>query len=366
MKTRFFCHAFFCGLLFALCGSVARAQYFPNNATINYPINAAVIGYANASDYNHGVNGLSPTVALVNGGSVATSLQVYNHSVVNMSGGSVLSSLQAYDASIINMSGGIVTSNLYANNVSVVNLSGGSIGGALYAYNSASFNLFGVGLSSKLTDRAANLGLYSQYTLSGKLADGTVITGKLVYLRNQDSANFTLVNVSGAVNGQIALEGVPDQTQIVTPVGAITFEFRTPGTSPYNSVMPVPALFTRTGLLTPDASQRGLGDYSVTGVLPGTYDIGIKSRGGLRVVIKNITVGAGAVTLPQVLLRSADANNDNSVDATDFGLFVGAYNTFASVPGSGYDPAADFNYDGSVDATDFGLLVGEYNSMGDL
>lgn len=349
-----------------LCGVMARAQYFPNNATINYPVNAAIIGYANASDYNHGVNGLSPTVALVNGGKIATALQVYNHSVVNMSGGSVLSSLQAYDASLINMSGGIVTSNLYANNNSVINLSGGSVGGALYAYNSASFNLFGVGLTSKLTDRAANFGIYSQYTLSGKLANGTDVTGKFVYLRNQDSANFTVINVQGVVNGQIALEGVPDQTQIVIPVGDITFEFRTPGTSPYDPAQPVPALFIRTATMIPDTFQHRLGDYSVTGVLPGTYDIGIKSHGGLRVVVKNITVGAGAVTLPQVFLRSADANNDNSVDATDFGVFVGAYNTSISVPGSGYDAAADFNYDGFVDPADFGLLVGDYSSVGDL
>ena len=61
---------------------------------------------------------------------------------------------------------------------------------------------------------------------------------------------------------------------------------------------------------------------------------------------------------------AGDANNDNSVDATDFGLLVGAFNGDSSVPGSGYDPLADFNCDGVVDTTDFGLLVGEYNNTG--
>ena len=64
-------------------------------------------------------------------------------------------------------------------------------------------------------------------------------------------------------------------------------------------------------------------------------------------------------------LPAGDANSDNSVDATDFGLFVSAYNSSASVPGSGYDPACDFNLDGFVDPTDFGLLVGAYGQQGD-
>ena len=64
------------------------------------------------------------------------------------------------------------------------------------------------------------------------------------------------------------------------------------------------------------------------------------------------------------ILLTGDANNDNSIDATDFGIFVSAYNSSAAVPGPGYDSAADFNSDGNVDAADFGLLVGNYNKMG--
>ena len=63
-------------------------------------------------------------------------------------------------------------------------------------------------------------------------------------------------------------------------------------------------------------------------------------------------------------LSAGDANSDNSVDATDFGILVGAYNGVAALSGSGYAANADFKLDGSVDATDFGLLVGNYGSVG--
>ena len=62
-----------------------------------------------------------------------------------------------------------------------------------------------------------------------------------------------------------------------------------------------------------------------------------------------------------MLFRS---NSDNSVDSSDFGILIGAFNTAAALPGSGYDPTADFNSDGVVDSTDFGLLIGNYGSVG--
>ena len=347
------------------CGSRADAQYFALNAIINYPINSVVVGYASASDYNHGVNGASPTVVLVNGGQVASSLRSYNHSIVNISGGSILSGLEAYDNSAVTVSGGSVAGSIYASDSSRVAISSGAIGGSLFAYNSGSITLFGLGLSSQLLDRYANFGLYSQYALYGKLADGADISGAYLYLRNGDSASFTLVNVTGAVAGQITLEGVLDVTRLATPVGGLTVEFRAPGTSPHNAASPQPALFTRTALSSATADHTQ-GAYTVTGVLPGTYDIAIKSRNSLRKVIPGVAVGNDTVTLPPILLRAGDANNDNFVNTTDFGLLVGVYGSDATLPSSGYDPACDFNYDGSVDTTDFGLLVGNYDSAGDL
>ena len=64
--------------------------------------------------------------------------------------------------------------------------------------------------------------------------------------------------------------------------------------------------------------------------------------------------------------EGGDANNDNSVDTSDFGLLVGAYRGSATIPGSGYDLRADFNGDGVVNATDLSILAGSYNETGEL
>ena len=75
----------------------------------------------------------------------------------------------------------------------------------------------------------------------------------------------------------------------------------------------------------------------------------------------------GNVSGLRVSLRPGDANNDNSVDSTDFGLLIGAFGSDASIPGSGYDPTCDFQTATALfDSTDFGLLIGEFNNIGDL
>lgn len=58
-------------------------------------------------------------------------------------------------------------------------------------------------------------------------------------------------------------------------------------------------------------------------------------------------------------LEGGDANNDNSADPTDFGIFVSAYGKTYDINDPNADPsviAADFNCDGSVDSTDFAIL----------
>ena len=74
----------------------------------------------------------------------------------------------------------------------------------------------------------------------------------------------------------------------------------------------------------------------------------------------------GDVSGVTALLPAGDATNDNSVDSSDFGVLIGAFNTDSAVSGSGYDPTADFNSDGVIDSSDFALLIGNFNTVGDL
>ena len=116
--------------------------------------------------------------------------------------------------------------------------------------------------------------------------------------------------------------------------------------------------FTRTVTLASNSS------FTLPNVPAGTYYLAVKGRIWLQKVVPLDAPDNGTPTI-SVSLLTGDANNDNSVDSTDFGILIGAYGGDASISGSGYDIRADFNCDGSVDSTDFGLLIGNFNSMGD-
>ena len=147
------------------------------------------------------------------------------------------------------------------------------------------------------------------------------------------------------VSGTAVFEGIAP----TAPVQNVTFEFR---------VFGVKAFPSQTVAVAPS------GGFSLTNVPRGNYSLHIK---GAKYLAKNVIVDAtnGDVSGVVATLLAGDANNDNSVDSTDFGILIGAFNTSASLPGSGYDATADFNGDGYVDSTDFGLLIGNFNEMGD-
>ena len=161
------------------------------------------------------------------------------------------------------------------------------------------------------------------------------------------------------LTGTLSLEGVNDLSQTAIPLDSVTAQFRVPGS--------LVALASQTAPLTVLSGGGNPAQAQFTlSFPPGTYDIAIKTPKNLQVVASNVALSSSSAPLPPVALTAGDANNDNSVDASDFGLFVSAYNSSAGVSGSGYDPTCDFNYDGAIDASDFGLFVGAYGSQGAL
>ena len=150
------------------------------------------------------------------------------------------------------------------------------------------------------------------------------------------------------VSGYITLRSVPDPTITATPPGPVTVEFRTVGSGP---------VYTRTVTLPSNNA------FSFTDIPAGNYIMAAKAAKWLRVTIP-VDVTNGNVTNVALLLPAGDSNNDNSVDSTDFGILITAYNTDISIAGDGYDPKADLNCDGLVDSTDFSLLIGNFNLQG--
>ena len=167
-----------------------------------------------------------------------------------------------------------------------------------------------------------------------------------------------LSSVGATVTGSIALEGVSNLAAVSTfaPLGGFEVQFRPVGSTTATYDFKNVALTTTAG--------NANGTFSVSGVAAGTYDVWIKGSKNLAVLSSGVVVSATSGTVPAVLLPAGDSNNDNSVDSTDFGNLIGAFNTTGAVAGSGYDPTVDFNFDGSIDSTDFGLLIGEFNNVG--
>lgn len=247
----------------------AQAQFtytfYPNDTTINNNIGTdfAIIGYAGGSynnDFSRNFTGpSSPTVQVGAGANIASEMDMFHQSVVNVTDGNVAAAVPQdqsvlnitggeigfalnVDQAVINMQGGIVDDlegqgkqinvsggtmgDLVANgstdylgnslgscivnvtggnitgetdafNEGILNLYGGDFGGVLRAAEGGTINIYGNGLVTSLLN--PNYGNeYSLYSLSGTLADGTVMNDKDLLVRNDGitygHSSFNLIN----------------------------------------------------------------------------------------------------------------------------------------------------------------------------
>ena len=157
----------------------------------------------------------------------------------------------------------------------------------------------------------------------------------------------------------LAQSGGYNVSGFVTLEGCITPAISAQNVTFYFASTDNPYSFTRTAYL---ASN---GSFTIPNVPADTYQLHIKGTKWLASV-QPVNTTTGNATGVTATLLAGDANNDNSIDPTDFNIFVSAYNSDSSIPGSGYDTQADFNCDGLVDPTDFSLFVSNYTLAGDL
>lgn len=220
--------------------TAAQAQnaFFASDTTLDSsnPVHGdAYVGYANFDDYLNSVNGTSPTVTMITGGSVDFNMQTFNgstlnildgtigavfgslegfdHSTVNMSGGTlnldaefqsssvfnfsggqILDDVTTVDNTSLHMSGGSIGNALLLNGSSVNTMSGGTVFGDMWVQDASTLTMFGPDLLANLTDPNFQGGFYSQYTMVGHLADGTDLTGRTVNVQNGSGAQFFVSN----------------------------------------------------------------------------------------------------------------------------------------------------------------------------
>jgi len=115
-------------------------------------------------------------------------------------------------------------------------------------------------------------------------------------------------------------------------------------------------------LWTTNATTNNTGVFTITGLTPGTYDIGIKNWTCLSVLVTNVTLSAGVTTVVDFGYTSeGDSNGNDAVTGMDFSLLSGVFNT---APAG--NPNCDFDRNNAVTGMDFSLLAGSFNEVGPL
>ena len=165
--------------------------------------------------------------------------------------------------------------------------------------------------------------------------------------------------MEGTVGGSVSVQDTADMTGRVNLQGRSTAP-----NSRWVETLSVKLIDHATGVmknsytLTTDQS----GQFSLTGLEPGTYDIVVKNSHALANRKDNVTLAIGSNTVDMGTLKEGDANNDNKVSLLDFSVLA---STFSKCQGtSGYDSRADFNQDNCITLLDFSLLATNFSQAG--
>jgi len=113
-----------------------------------------------------------------------------------------------------------------------------------------------------------------------------------------------------------------------------------------------------------NVTTNDTGVFNLTGLISGTYDIGIKNWTTLSRLVTNVTLSAGMTTVVDFgPTREGDVNNDDYVDFSDYGILSDAWLSYPGHPN--WDARADFNRDDYIDFSDYGPLSANWLQWGD-
>ena len=179
------------------------------------------------------------------------------------------------------------------------------------------------------------------------------------------SKNLILINFqeSGAGPGTPTITPQPTG---VTASGSLILQGRP--TSPHAAwITGVEFSLAQTGpsqpAITINTTTDQFGAYTLTDLLTGTYNISVKAENTLRAALPATTFQSGQNQLPDIQLKSGDANDDNFVSAIDFSILAASFGDCLGE--ASYNGSADFNNDQCVTAIDFSLLSANYGQQGD-
>jgi len=154
-------------------------------------------------------------------------------------------------------------------------------------------------------------------------------------------------------------------TNLANLTGTVTLQRQNPAPDPSWSV-PLTVELYEVGQATPAYSftptTNDNGEFTISGITPGTYEIAVKNSHTLQVVDTVIIVSGGNNHAFGTLLEG-DANDDNFVTGVDFSILSNAFGTCEGE--TDFDDRADFNEDTCVTGVDFSLLSYNFQQSGE-
>gem|GEM_PF-825872 len=192
-----------------------------------------------------------------------------------------------------------------------------------------------------------------------KFINGTTpITFNTLSPRQTDVTSGVNSALTGLVNGAVTINGVA-----ALQVNVVIEGQPTPPSA--GQAVPLAVTITRSsdsvvvysGTVMTDTN----GQFALANLAPGNYRVRVKHVQTLASALE-FTYAGGVQTITVGVLSTGDANNDNTVNITDFSILAVA---FGKVNGAvGYDSRADFNTDNVVNITDFSLLASNFGTLG--
>jgi len=118
-------------------------------------------------------------------------------------------------------------------------------------------------------------------------------------------------------------------------------------------------------LWTGNATTNNTGVFTISGLTPGTYDIGIKNWTCLSEVNTSVTLTVGNTTAADFgTTREGDSDNDDWITGADLNLLYTGWGTQQG--DAGWNAHCDFNRDGWLTGADRNLMYTYWGQSGNL